>query len=476
VARLEPLPAKIGRYEIQGELGRGMMGVVYRAQDPDLGRTVALKSVRLAFTVSEEEREAFEQRFLTEARAAAALSHPGIVVVHDVGRDAATGTLYMAMEYLGGRTLAQMTAGGSPIEWSTALGLVARAAAALDAAHAYGIIHRDIKPANIMVLDSGEPKIMDFGIAKVPAAHLTTAGQFFGTPSYMSPEQASNEPLDGRSDLFALGAVLYLLLTGRMAFEAESVPTTLARILYHRPPPPSRLVSGVPPALDGVLERVLAKNPEDRYRDGRTFAEDLQDVLAGREPRHLGALPTPAGAATRVSHATPSAPEPSLGGDRAAADDGLLRRFSGWLGGRSFAPVAGLAAAGLLAMLLIASAVWPRIPGCPALVAPARLELDFQHSLRSGTLKVWIDDELALEEPLEGWVKKDLLVVKLWSGRERKTLEVRPGEHEVRLEVTGQGFVWSRSIRGQLDGGATRRLDARLEGMLEKELTVTWGS
>src|SRR5262249_12848589 len=162
-------PQLLGRYEIQEEIGRGMMGVVYRATDPALGRTVALKTVRLAFSIPGVDRDTFEKRFLAEARVAAGLSHPGIVVVHDMGRDAATGTLFIALEHLQGRTLAETAPEGQALEWREALRITARLAEALHHAHAQGVVHRDVKPANVMVLPSGEPKIMDFGIAKVPA-------------------------------------------------------------------------------------------------------------------------------------------------------------------------------------------------------------------------------------------------------------------------------------------------------------------
>ena len=198
----------LGRYEIQEEIGRGMMGVVYRAFDPVLGRPVALKTVGLAFALPEGERRSFEERFLAEARVAAGLAHPGIVVVHDAGRDPATGMLFIAFEHLEGRTLADMTADGASLEWPEALRIVGRVAEALQHAHARSVIHRDIKPANIMILAGGEPKVMDFGIAKVPASQITIPGEFFGTPSYMSPEQANGDPVDARSDLFSLGSIL----------------------------------------------------------------------------------------------------------------------------------------------------------------------------------------------------------------------------------------------------------------------------
>src|SRR5712691_885440 len=153
-------PRRIGRYELRRELGRGMMGVVYEAHDPSLRRTIALKTIELAFAVSAEERQSFEQRFFVEARVAARLSHPGIVVVHDVGRDAESGLLFIALEYLPGRTLAEVVRGGTPMEWREALRITAAVAQALHHAHAKGVVHRDIKPANIMLLPTGQPKIL----------------------------------------------------------------------------------------------------------------------------------------------------------------------------------------------------------------------------------------------------------------------------------------------------------------------------
>ncbi|PYQ18159.1 MAG: cag pathogenicity island protein Cag6, partial [Acidobacteria bacterium] len=298
----DPVPKTLGRYEIRRELGRGMMGVVYEALDPALGRRLALKTIRLAFEVPPADRASFEQRFLGEARAAAALQHPGIVVVHDVGRDDASGTLFIALEFLEGRTLAEETAAGKPVEWTRALRLGAQVARALHHAHAEGIVHRDVKPANIMVLASGHAKIMDFGIAKVPASQLTMAGEFFGTPSYMSPEQAGGLPVDPRSDLFSLGCILHQLLTAQRAFHGPTLPTILMRVIHEDPPPPSRLVPGLPAGVDAVVGRALAKDRDRRYPDGKTMAEDIEDVLAGRTPRHtkVGAA-VPEGDRTRVS-------------------------------------------------------------------------------------------------------------------------------------------------------------------------------
>ena len=309
----DPSPlSRIGRYEIRGELGRGTMGVVYEAEDPALGRRVAVKTIQVPLAASKREREDFEKRFLAEARIAARLSHAGIVVVHDVGRDAEHDILYIALEHLQGRTLAEVAAEG-PLDWRETLRIVGRLAEAVRYAHAQGVVHRDIKPANIMLVASGEPKIMDFGIAKLEAGQLTSTGQFFGTPLYMSPEQALGQPVDGRTDLFSLGSVAYLLLSGRPPFEAANVPGILSRVAYQHPEPLKDLVPGLPDDAEYVVTRSMAKSPADRYPDGKTMAEDIDDILAGRPPRHRGGwTPPPVGTGTVASTRGDDLPELSL--------------------------------------------------------------------------------------------------------------------------------------------------------------------
>ena len=297
-------PSRIGRFEILRELGRGMMGVVYEAHDPVLHRTIALKVIRLTFAASEKEREAFERRFMTEARAAAGLSHPGIVVVHEVGRDAETGLPYLALEHLPGTTLAERIATGGPVEKQEALRLVLRVAEALHYAHGRGVVHRDIKPANVMVLPGGEPKILDFGLAKLEAGHeQTAAGQFLGTPLFMSPEQALGQAVDGRSDLFSLGAILYTLLAGRRPFEGESVTRILARVAHQPPSPLREAAPSVSADTEYVVMRALQKDPARRYATGAAMAEDIADVLAGRSPRHRADLSPAPGEGTVVARA-----------------------------------------------------------------------------------------------------------------------------------------------------------------------------
>ena len=284
------LPERIGRYEIRKEIGRGAMGVVYQAHDPTLGRNVALKTISLRLAVSEEDRASFERRFLQEARAAAGLASPNIVVVYEVGTDAATGLLYIALEYLRGKTLEAMLSTGQRLDWRETLRTVGRIAGALHHAHSQGVIHRDVKPANIMVLPSGEPKIMDFGIAKLEAGELTAAGRVLGSPSYMSPEQAAGARVDARSDLFSLGSVLYELLTARKAFGGPTLPAILRGLAFEQPPAPTLLVHDLPKGVDAVVARALAKAVADRYASGVILAEDIDDVLNGRWPRHC---PTP---------------------------------------------------------------------------------------------------------------------------------------------------------------------------------------
>ena len=311
-------PQRIGRYEIVGELGRGMMGVVYEARDPLLGRRVALKTIRVAVGMEEQYRDEFEKRFFAEARAAATLSHPGIVLVYDVGADPQTGELFLALEYLEGRSLDAVLRDGK-LAWRDALRVIAQLAEALYHAHSQGVIHRDVKPANIMVLATGQPKLMDFGIAKIPGAALTTGGRFFGTPSYMSPERAGGKPMDATGDLFSLGAVLFEVVTGQQAFSGPDIASIMTRVACDEPPPPTTLMPGLPPELDEVVARCLAKDPLQRYPNGRSLAEDLEDLLAGRPPSHASewgpARPSPE---ADVSGSTAQPPNEAPKGDKTA--------------------------------------------------------------------------------------------------------------------------------------------------------------
>jgi serine/threonine-protein kinase len=264
---------RIGRYEIVEELGHGSMGVVYKARDPLLDRVVALKTVGVA--LSREETEAFEQRFYREAKSAGRLNHANIVTVHDVGKN--DSVAYIAMEFLHGRSLREILDSGVVLPIEKIVDIAAQVADGLGFAHASGIVHRDIKPPNIMVLDSGVVKITDFGIALLPTGSRTLAGTVFGSPKYMSPEQVVGRPVDGRADIFSLGAVLYEMLTGFAPFFGGDLEAVLYQVINEMPAPPSTRNRSLPPAFDYIVARALAKHPEDRYSDARAFAADLRN-------------------------------------------------------------------------------------------------------------------------------------------------------------------------------------------------------
>ena len=272
------VPDRVGRYLIRECLGQGGMGVVYKAQDPGIGRDVAIKFLHATLCEQPEARS----RFLREARAAGRLSHPGIVTVHDVGE--IDGRPYMAMELLEGRPLANELGDGPPLSVRDAVEIGIQLARTLDYAHARGIVHRDIKPGNIMrAAGSSAIKVTDFGIAHIQnlvADHHTRVGSILGTPAYMSPEQAQGRKLDGRSDLFAAGVVLYEMLAGRRPFAGEGVVALALSIIRDEPAAIGTLRPDAPASLCRIVERCLAKTPEDRFQSGAELAEALQDVLA----------------------------------------------------------------------------------------------------------------------------------------------------------------------------------------------------
>ncbi|MEZ5330809.1 MAG: protein kinase [Thermoanaerobaculia bacterium] len=293
----QTLPDTVGRYEIVAEIGRGAMGRVFRARDPNVDREVAVKVMASPFLAgSDAEDEEARQRFLLEARAAGRLNHPGIVMVLDADSDPATGAPYIAMELVEGRSLDNLLHQYRRLVPARAVDLVAQAARALAYAHDRGLVHRDIKPNNLLVADSGSVKIADFGIAKLPAEALTLPGSVLGSPGFMSPEQARGEPLDGRSDLFSLGSVLYRALTGAEPFGGDDIPSVLYKVAHVDPRPARDRAPELPESLERVLERALAKERRHRFRDGREKAAALDAVaveLAGGPPAAIAPPPRP---------------------------------------------------------------------------------------------------------------------------------------------------------------------------------------
>jgi serine/threonine protein kinase len=278
-----PETKRFGRYEIVGELGRGAMGVVYKAKDPQIDRIVALKTVALRGQEPEEEEE-FRKRFLNEAQAAGRLHHPGIVAVFDVGENPENHDPYIVLECVSGEALNRMLAREKKLPLATALQLTEEIAQALDYAHAQGVVHRDIKPGNILVTQDGHAKIADFGIAKLNLAHFTLPGRVLGTPAYMAPEQLSGEGADGRSDLFSLGVILYAMVTGHSPFQGNSATTVCFKVANREPVPASALDLNLPPELDAVISRAMAKDPKERYARGSEFAEDIRQLQVLSQP------------------------------------------------------------------------------------------------------------------------------------------------------------------------------------------------
>jgi serine/threonine-protein kinase len=270
-------PAKLGKYEIQSVLGKGAMGVVYKAFDPNIERTVAIKTVRMDL-VDPELMVQFISRFKNEAKAAGRLHHPNIVGIYEYGEE--DNIAFIAMEYVEGTGLRAHLDRKTEFDLSHVVTIISQLLLALDVAHAHGVVHRDIKPANLILTPGGQVKVADFGIARVDTTSLTQTGMVMGTPSYMSPEQCQGLASDHRSDLFSAGVILYELLVGARPFTG-SAEMIAYRICNEAPRPPTQIVTTLPPAIDGVVMTALAKSPEARYQNARAFHTALRAVLKG---------------------------------------------------------------------------------------------------------------------------------------------------------------------------------------------------
>jgi serine/threonine-protein kinase len=300
--------AKAGRYEILGELGRGAMGVVYRAVDPVIGRDVAVKTIRLTEEGTGLTRLELLARFQTEARAAGLLTHPNIVVVYDAGEE--DGLYYITMELVVGKSLQAMFDGGDAFSVPRILRILEQTCSALQFAHERNIVHRDIKPANLMLTADDTVKVTDFGTAKIlQFGTVQQTTHVMGTPSYMSPEQVKGRPVDGRSDIFSLGVVLYEMLTGEKPFPGHSITTVIYKIVNEDPIPPRQLNSSIHPGLNQIVLRALAKEPEVRYQSCRELLEDLRNyrALGGNERSPDATLISPLPGAGQA-FATPTGP------------------------------------------------------------------------------------------------------------------------------------------------------------------------
>jgi len=272
---------QIGRYQILGELGRGAMGIVYKAQDPAIGRTIAIKTIRLRDLSDEAERERLRERLFREAQSAGILSHPGIVTIYDILEQ--DGLAYIFMEFVNGPPLEKMLKHEQTPDKETLLSIFRQVGGALDYAHKKGIVHRDIKPANIMIHEDGTAKVTDFGVAKILSQSMTVAGTMMGTPSYMSPEQIQGGAISGRTDQFSLAVIAYEVLTGEKPFSAEYMPTLLYKIVREEPIAPQRLNPTLGPQVEGVIRKAMMKDPVERFETCSEFINALSAACNTQE-------------------------------------------------------------------------------------------------------------------------------------------------------------------------------------------------
>jgi len=307
----------LGRYKVISEIGQGAMGTVYKAVDPIIDRTVAIKTINL--NLSRQELEEYEARFQQEIKAAGRLNHPNIVTIYDVGKT--DQVAYMAMEFLEGKELKDIITSGKLLPPDQMVDIISQVADGLWFAHQQNIVHRDVKPSNIMVMRGGIAKITDFGIARLPnSAVKTMTGLILGSPRYMSPEQVIGKTIDARSDIFSLGVVLYEAMTGVAPFDGDNVNAIMYATVNTTPVPPSHHNRNIPAMLDLIVAKAMAKTLDDRYQSVKELGDDLREVRRqmdhGRPATALKATSSPVGQRS----APPPAPAPAP--DKAAVDTG----------------------------------------------------------------------------------------------------------------------------------------------------------
>ena len=273
---------RIGRYVLLEAIGRGAMGIVYRADDPFIHRTVAVKILHGAMGSTPQEIGLARKRFLREAQSAGGIDHPNIIRILDVGEDQESGEMYIVMEYLPGPSLETMLL-EAEVDLQSAVEIIGQIASALDAAHARGIIHRDIKPSNILLTKEGTAKLVDFGITHIVSSSLTQDMGGLGTPAYMSPEQVTGSTIDARADLFSLGVLSYETLSGQRPFQGTDAVSIAYAVAHSEPAPISVVNPQLPRTLDAVLDRALAKRPAKRFANGREFHQALLDCVSTRD-------------------------------------------------------------------------------------------------------------------------------------------------------------------------------------------------
>ena len=452
----------LGRYQIKAVIGRGAMGVVYRAKDPKINRAVALKTVSVRGLEPDEERK-YRKRFVVEAQAAGRLSHTGIVTIFDVAEDAETGTPYLVMEYVKGKSLDHILRGeNGRLPLNTALQLTQELAEALHYAHAQGVVHRDIKPSNILVTSDGHAKIADFGIAKLNQTNLTLHGQVLGSPAYMAPEQLADAGVDARSDLFSLGVVLYYMLTGQRPFQGNSVATVCFKLTNHEPLAVGTYDMSFPPELDLIVSRAIAKNPAQRYQSGGEMARDIQRLRDGwgsgqtADPEQDASFqrtgePKPDASILPSSEATARQPsDTSIRGTRPSL---LLVR--------SLILTLVIGAAAVVSV--VSSRTYeteapppPPSPKTPVLdqalerSAPdhppdAELHLEIENPFPEARASVWLDNHLVYTQALHANPRNHLLIFRQTEDQESHKVEVQSGKHLLKVRVHSKATAYDQS-------------------------------
>lgn len=461
---MNTLHQSLGRYLIEAEIGRGAMGVVYRAYDPQIGRQVAIKTISLSGQEFADESE-YRSRFLREVRAAGRLSHPGVVTIYDAGEDPETHEPYLVMEFVTGEPLSRVLARERKLSLQLSLRYAQEIAEALDYAHTQGVVHRDIKPANILITEDGHAKIADFGVAWMHQ-EVTQVGEVVGSPAYMAPEQMSGKQGDARSDLFSLGVVLYSMITGFRPFQGNSAKTVCFKVMNIDPVPVTSFQSNVSPQLDAIVSRAIAKDPEERFPSGAALARAIHAFRTS----DLGPSDT-------ASFITPSLQRDVLEATRQNQSRAHQHRLY-WL---SFA-ILVVAAAGLFfawRLMRIQSVplpadviaglrthpTYPRQLASPQTAAPkkavahkprphrknaeellgtsvaphttvkpAKVQVEIQHHFNGAKASIWLDDKLIFDENLRGVDQRHPLLRALEVNQVTK-FQFTPGKHWLQVRI-----------------------------------------
>jgi serine/threonine protein kinase len=469
----------LGRYCVEREIGRGAMGVVYRARDPKIDRDVAIKTISLAGQDLDDEL-GYRERFLQEARAAGRLSHPGIVAIFDALEDAESREPFLVMEYVGGEPLSKvLREAGGKLPAEDALHFALEIAEALAYAHSHGVVHGDIKPANILITEDGHAKVADFGVARFNHGLVTNTGKIFGSPAYMAPEQLSGGAPDARSDLFSLGVMLYSMLTGFRPFQGNTAETVCFKVMNVEPVPVTSFQAGLEPGLDRIVSRAIAKDPRDRYQSGSEMAEVIRAFVQSTSSPDDTSNFSP-----RLSRHDVATQE-SIGHQ--------ISRVFVWQAGLIVLLTAGaLAAWQLTRVVREANAIVP--PSIPSFQAPsvqkaavvkvtrhkalhagpqpvktqapvpaitqnAKVRLEILHHFSAGKASVWIDDSLVFDQDLHGDTQRHP-VFRALEMNQVANLEFAPGKHTLQVRVVAPGSEYDQieKIDADLPVGTPRVL------------------